>query len=62
MVEAERIGREASALIAPVDRGVVIDILQSSEDLIGALATDMCGGRIADNYPLIEAYRQGFIT
>jgi predicted nucleotidyltransferase len=55
---AERIGREANALIAPTDRRVVTDLLRS-ERILGALAADM-GGRVRENRVQLSAYRDGF--
>jgi len=57
---AERIGSDAAALVGEADRAVVRDTLLLRDDLMGALAGDMGGGRIADNRSLLEAYRDGF--
>jgi predicted nucleotidyltransferase len=55
---AERMGREASALIAPKDRSTVTDLLRS-EKFVNDLAGDM-GGLPTVNLSLISAYRTGF--
>jgi predicted nucleotidyltransferase len=57
---AERIGRDAAALISDVDRDVILSTLLLPEDVLDALAADMGGGRITDNRSLLEAYRRGF--
>ena len=57
---AERIGRDASALISDADRTVIRDTLLCDDDVLGALAADMGSGRVSDNRALLEAYRHGF--
>lgn len=54
---AERLGREACALIAPADRATVTDLLSS--ELFDTLVGDM-GGSPADNGALMTSYRDGF--
>jgi len=55
---AERIGREADAIIASGNRSVVTDQL-FPEELFGTLAAEM-GGPVAENRELLSAYRDGF--
>ncbi len=55
---ADRIGREARALITPDNRGFVTDLLDSP-DHFDLLAADM-GGLVRENRSLLMAYREGF--
>jgi predicted nucleotidyltransferase len=54
---AERMGREAAALVAVDDRGTATDLLFSPE-LYDALCADM-GGTVRANRALLGAYRDG---
>jgi predicted nucleotidyltransferase len=55
---AERMGREASAIIGPANRHVVTDLL-FFEERFDALAADM-GSLVGENRALLSAYRGGF--
>lgn len=55
---ADRIGREAKALIAPDNTSFVTDLLDSPEQF-DLLAADM-GGLVRENRSLLLAYRDGF--
>lgn len=55
---AERIGREASTLVAPENLGFVTSLLDSPGQF-DLLAADM-GGLVRENRSLLTAYRQGF--
>jgi predicted nucleotidyltransferase len=55
---ADRIGREANALIAPANTRFVTDILDSPAKF-DLLAADM-GGLVRENRSLLAAYRSGF--
>lgn len=55
---AERIGREARALMTTDNLGFMTDLLDSPEHF-DLLAADM-GGRVGENRSLLAAYRHGF--
>jgi predicted nucleotidyltransferase len=54
---AERLGRDAGALLAPSDRQRLARTFLSPDKVLSDLAADM--GSISTNYPRLAAYRRG---